>query len=376
MSQREVVLIDAMRTPLGKPFGSLSRFASHDLAAAAIIALLKRTGTNGETLDHTIFGQAHPSTYPSNVGHYAPLLARVPEKVPGYTVHANSASGLQALRNAYYLVASENADVCLAGGVDSYSAAPFVMRNIRRHFSPADRAIADTIDEAECWTQPVPESRRENYEKNYGLSLSPEALEFALNARRRGRTPDPELQQRIVPMAYQDRKKGTVTVTQDEWITGDDRVELLAPYADGACAALLMDSRRAQALGLRPLLTLEGFCTAGTGPEQWQMSGVKALQKLLSRRGLSLSQLDCLEIQENSAADVLSMVRALDIGPDSPAVNPGGGALSLGKNDGADGVIMLLSLALSLQRRGGGRGAVCISSAGGLGMALLACRRP
>ncbi len=370
MREHRVFIIDTVRTPWGKPGGSLARLHSADLAAAALYRLLDRTGVKGGEIGHVVFGQAHPSTYPNNIGHYASLAAHLPERVPGYTVHSNSASALQAVRSAFYLIASGNEEVCIAGGADSYSAAPFAVRNARSHFKPENRVISDTIEEAELWTQPAPMTREAHYGKTYGGKISAEATRFQEQSRSMADQAKERFAGQMAPVTYHDRKRGDIAVSHDEWLDTTGRPRL-APYADGAAAVLLTTQKRADQLGLIPRAELLGFAVAGCEAETWQNAGATAVKKLLSRHRLTIADIGCMEILENSAEDVLSTMSALRAGTVFPVVNRYGGALSFGKNDGADGIAMLLSLTCALQDAGSTFGVICMSSAGGLGMAAL-----
>ena len=132
MNMKKVVIADSVRTAWGKPGGGLSPFLPSDFSAELLKKLLERTGVEATAVDQVVFGQAHPSTMPNNLGHYAWLKAELPVEVPGYTVQSCSGSALQALRNCYYLIATGNENICVAGGADSYSAAPFALRDVRK----------------------------------------------------------------------------------------------------------------------------------------------------------------------------------------------------------------------------------------------------
>lgn len=364
----KVVVIDSVRTPWCKPNGGMASLISSDLARAALLGLLERTGLEARQAEQTVFGQGHPSTYPNNIGHFAALCAGFPEETPGYTVHSNCACGLQALRSAFYLIASGSAHCCIAGGADSYSAAPLVIRNARTRFAPADRVVIDTVEEAERSTQPAAITRLAHYRSAYGGS-SAAAEAFARASRENALAFVREHAAQIVPVRYTDRKKGEVCIQRDEW-PDFPAFSDLAPYADGAAASLLMSQERARALGLHPAAVILGFAVAGCAPDQRQRAGALAAQKLLGRHGLSIGDIDCVEILENSAQDVLFALDLLGAGgQDLPAVNACGGALSFGKNDGADGIAMLISATASL--KADELGLLCIGGAGGQGMAAL-----
>ena len=362
---KNVVLIDAVRTAWGKPGAGLAPFISSDFSAKILTALLERTGVDALAVDQVVFGQALPSTMPNNIGHYAWLKAELPVDVPGVTVQSCTGSALQALRSCYYLIATGNENVCVAGGADSYSAAPFALRDARNHFYPQHRTFIDTIEESEMCTQPEPMGRLEQYELVHGKELSAQAVEFAKQSIAKAQAADNAAQ--IHPISYEVRKKGTVTVDQDEWLkTPQDTEAALAPYADGAAVAMLMSEEKAQELGLTPMAQLQGFAVAGCDPKQMQTSGAMAVQKLLKNKGLTMEDIAVVEVIENSAQDVIDTMAVLG---GNAKVNPMGGALAYGKNDGAEGIAMLMRLVNSLEK--GQKGIVCVYSAGGQGMATL-----
>ena len=362
---KNVVLIDAVRTAWGKPGAGLAPFISSDFSAKILTALLERTGVDALAVDQVVFGQALPSTMPNNIGHYAWLKAELPVDVPGVTVQSCTGSALQALRSCYYLIATGNENVCVAGGADSYSAAPFALRDARNHFYPQHRTFIDTIEESEMCTQPEPMGRLEQYELVHGKELSAQAVEFAKQSIAKAQAADNAAQ--IHPISYEVRKKGTVTVDQDEWLkTPQDTEVALAPYADGAAVAMLMSEEKAQELGLTPMAQLQGFAVVGCDPKQMQTSGAMAVQKLLKNKGLTMEDIAVVEVIENSAQDVIDTMAVLG---GNAKVNPMGGALAYGKNDGAEGIAMLMRLVNSLEK--GQKGIVCVYSAGGQGMATL-----
>ena len=361
---KKVVITQAARTPWGVPGGTLEPLMSSDMAAPMLKALLERGGVEPTDVDQVIFGQAHPSTMPNNIGHYAWLKAELPVEVPGYTVQSYSGSALQALRNCYYLIATGNESICVAGGADSYSAAPFVLRDARNHFYPQHRTFIDSIEEAEQYTQPKPMSRQEQYELAHGSQLSAEAAEYARQSIAKAQAADCSAQ--ILPISYEVRKKGTVTVDKDELVASACADKVLSPYADGAAVTMLMSEDKAKELGVKTQAAICGFAVAGCAPTKQQTSGAMAVEKLLKNKGLSMDDIAVLEVIENSAQDVVDTVKTLG---GNAQVNPMGGALAYGKNDGAEGIIMLMRLVDSLKE--GQKGVLCVYSAGGQGMAAL-----
>ncbi len=366
MKEQKVFLTDIVRTPMGCPGKSLEKFMSSDLAAKTILKLLDRAALDPLAVGQVVYGQSLPSTMPNNIGHYAWLKAELPVDVPGYTVQANAGSGLQALRNAYYLIATGNEDIVMAGGADSYSAAPFVMRDVRLHFKPQDRMVIDSLDEAECCTQPEPMSRLEQYQSAHGEEESEEAKAFAAASREKAAAFAAAAEGTIAPMSYVDRKKGEIVISADEWL-GKAAEGPLAPMADCAAVGLLASEEALAAKKLTPVAEVLGFAAIGCDPMKQEAAGALAVEKLLAKKGVAKEDLAYLEITENSAADVLENAAALGIAAEK--CNPFGGALAFGKCDGAEGLLMLQRLTLALKK--GELGVVCSYSAGGMGMAML-----
>ena len=370
METRNVVVAQVLRTPWCRPGLAMERFMSSDLAAPVLLKLLESTGVAPELVDQVVFGQGHPSTMPNNIGHYAWLKAQLPVEVPGYTVQSNTASALQAVRNAYYLIASGNEQICIAGGADSYSAAPFVMRDVRNHFYPKDRVVQDSLEEAERCTQPGPMSRLEQYEEVYPNADTARAEAFGAQSLEKAAGFQALYGEQLVPISYTDRKKGEVVFSQDSYLQGGENEAFpLAPYADGAAAAMLMSREKAQELGVTPLAEILGFAVAGGDTVKRQETGAAAVKKLLERKGLTMDDVAVVEILENSAQDVLETAAALG---GSPSVNPLGGALAYGLNDGAEGIAMLQRLIVATKP--GQLGVLCMYGAGGQGMAALIAR--
>ena len=365
MKEQRVFVTDVVRTALGAPGKGLDKFMSSDLAAKVILRLLEKNSLDPLAVDQVVFGQSLPSTMPNNIGHFAWLKAELPVDVPGYTVHSNTDSGLQALRNAYNLVATGNERIVLAGGADSYSAAPFVMRDVRLHFFPQDRIVIDSLDEAECCTQPEPMSRKEQFEKAHGEE-SEAAKAFRETEDAKAAALAGLLGDELVPMSWVDRKKGEIVVNADEW-PGKTKEGPLSPNADCAAVTLAVSEEALAAKGLKPAAELLGFASLGGSPDDPVKAGAEAVKKLLAKKGLKAEDVALFEIAENSADDVLALAASLNI----PAgkINPFGGALAFGRCDGAEGILMLQRLLHAL--RPGECGVIALYSAGGMGMAAL-----
>ena len=366
MKEQRVFVTDVVRTPLGAPGKGLDRFMSSDLAAKVILRLLEKNGLDPLAVDQVVFGQSLPSTMPNNIGHFAWLKAELPVDVPGYTVHSNTDSGLQALRNAYNLVATGNEKIVLAGGADSYSAAPFVMRDTRLHFYPQDRIMIDSLDEAECCTQPEPMSRLEQFEKAHGKGDPEAAKAYREAGEQKAAAFKEAVKAEIAPMSWIDRKKGEIVISEDEW-PGRAKEGPLSPNADGAAVTLVLSEEALAANKLTPAAELLGFAAYGDDPEKPNPAAEAAVRKLLARKGLKAEDIALFEILENSAEDVLETAATLNVPAEK--INPFGGALAFGRCDGAEGILMLQRLIKGLKT--GERGLLLIPAPGGMGMAAL-----
>ena len=366
MNKQRVFVTDVVRTAMGVPGKGLDKFMSSDLAAKAILCLLEKNALDPLAVDQVVFGQSLPSTMPNNIGHFAWLKAELPVEVPGYTVQSNADSGLQALRNAYNLIASGNDEIVLAGGADSYSAAPFVMRDVRLHFYSQDRVVIDSLDEAECCTQPEPMSRLEQYEKAHGKGESEEAQAFRAAEEEKAAALKDLLGDELVPMSYTDRKKGEIIISEDEW-PGKAKEGPLSPNADCAAVTLTVSEKALSERKIAPAAEILGFAVSGTDAECFEKAGAQAVKKLLDKLSLKADDIALFEIVENSAEDVLETARSLGISAEK--INPFGGALAFGKCDGAEGILMLQRLLHALKP--GECGVIALYSAGGMGMAAL-----
>ena len=353
MKEQRVFLTDLVRTPLGAPGGSLKRFMSSDLAAKAIRKLLDRQQLDPLAVDQVVFGQSLPSTMPNNIGHFAWLKAELPALARG-----------AAAANA--VIATGNDDIVMAGGADSYSAAPFVMRDVRLHFYPQDRIVIDSLDEAECCTQPEPMSRLEQYESAHGKDTAEEEAAFAAESLRKAGALRALEGDAVVPMSYVDRKKGEIVIEKDEW-PGKAHEGPLSPKADGAAVALLAGEESLETKGLKPVAEILGFAVSGCDPVRQEEAGAPAAEKLLKTKGLKASDIALFEIKENSGADVKKTAESLNIPMEK--VNPFGGAAAFGGCDGAEGLLMLDRLVNGL--KAGELGVIVSHSAGGMGMAAL-----
>jgi 3-oxoadipyl-CoA thiolase len=394
----EAFLCAGVRTPIGRYGGALSAVRPDDLAAHTIRELMARAvPLPPAAVDDVIWGCANQAGEDNrNVARMAGLLAGLPESVPGVTVNRLCGSGLEAVGQAARAIRSGEADVIIAGGVESMSRAPFVMGKATEAFSRS----ADVFDTTIGW-------RFVNrlMKERYGVDSMPEtaenvAAEFqisradqdafalrsqtrALAAQARGR-----FAREIAPVTVEGRKGQSTVVDTDEHprsTTLDKLGALPTPFRpggtvtagnasgvnDGAAALLVVSDRFAEKQGLQPLARIVAMTTAGVPPRIMGIGPAPASQKLLERLGLTIGDVDVIELNEAFAAQALAVTRQLGLPDDAAHVNPNGGAIALGHPLGMSGARLALTAAIELQERLAKR-ALCTMCIGvGQGIALM-----
>ena len=364
------VIIDFVRTPLCAMGQALSTRTVDQLESVCMEALLQRTGIRAEDLEHTICGHAHMDTDPYNLSRTAWLLARLNENVPGYTVHAGEASGLMALMKAYYLFRSGNDLTAFVGGAESYSRAPYILREARYGVDLDRFPVVDSIPEGERWTQPVPMDPKDlakalAEEKGY----SPDALD-CVRTDELDRADLHLWDSRIVPVKWLDRKNKEICVMEDSFPDASDGY---ARYVDGAVCMLTAEEDKAKELALKPMGRIVGFAWAACSPENRWASVVSAVDKLLSRHAeVKPSKIMDVEILADSAATTLAISEGLiKLGFQPSVFNPNGSSLVWGVNEGGDGVLATGRALLHLQKVGGEYALVAASVGGGESIVML-----
>jgi len=395
----DAFICDAVRTPIGRYGGGLSGVRTDDLAALPIRALTERhPELDWAALDDVIYGCANQAGEDNrNVARMAALLAGLPADVPGGTVNRLCGSGMDAVGMVARMVRSGEAELALAGGVESMSRAPFVIPKGTSAFSRSTEIHDTTIG----WR-----FVNKLMKKQYGIDSMPETAEnvaeqfsigredqdaFALRsqkswgaAQEAGRFSD-----ELITVTLPQRKGDPLVVDRDEHprpqATLEQLAKLRAPFReggsvtagnasgvnDGACALLLASGAGAERHGLTPLARVVGMAVAGVEPRIMGIGPVPATRKLLARTGVSLDQLDVIELNEAFAAQGLACLRELGLADDDPRVNPNGGAIALGHPLGMSGARLVMTAAYELRRRNG-RYALCTMCIGvGQGIALL-----
>jgi 3-oxoadipyl-CoA thiolase len=399
MSPRPAFIVDAVRSPIGRLGGALAQVRPDDLAAAVIRALVTRTEVAPDSIDDVIFGCTNQAGEDNrNVARMAVLLAGLPVEVPGVTVNRLCASGMQAVADAARLIGSGEADIVIAGGVESMSRAPFVLPKAEAGYARGDVTAYDTMlgwrminprMQALHGTDTLGETAEHVAELHHTSRAAQDAFALrsqqnCLAAQRAGRF-DGEL----VPIEVAQKKGVPVAVVQDEHPRGDLTLEALARLNpvfrkngtitagnasginDGASALLLASKEGLARIGHARFseVRVMGSAVAGVEPRKMGLGPIPATQKLLARLGLATRDLDLIELNEAFAAQCLPCIDALALDPDR--VNVNGGAIALGHPLGCSGARIITTLVHELVRRDAHRGLATMCIGVGQGMSLL-----
>jgi len=393
------LIIDAVRTPIGRYGGALSSVRPDDLAAVPIKALMARhPGLDWAALDDVILGCANQAGEDNrNVARMAGLLAGLPIEVPGTTINRLCGSGLDAIGNAARALRCGEAGLMLAGGVESMSRAPFVMGKSEQAFGRSTQLFDTTIGwrfvnpsmQAQYGIDSMPETA-ENVAERFNIAREDQDA-FALRSQLKAAAAQANgrLAREIVAVEIAQRKGPPKRIEQDEHPRGDTTLEQLArlgtPFRDGgsvtagnasgvndgACALLLASPQAAQRHGLKARGRVLGLAVAGVEPRLMGIGPVPATHKVLELTGLALADMDVIELNEAFAAQGLAVLRELGLADDDPRVNPNGGAIALGHPLGMSGA-RLVTTALHQLELTGGRYALCTMCIGvGQGIALV-----
>ncbi len=394
----QAYICDAIRTPFGRYGGVLSSVRTDDLGAIPLAALMARNPkVDWAALTDLIYGCVNQAGEDNrNVGRMAALLAGLPPEVPASTVNRLCGSGLDALGSAARAIKAGEATMMIAGGVESMSRAPFVMGKAESAFSRSAEIFDTTIGwrfvnklmKQKYGTDSMPETA-ENVADEYKIKREDQdrmalASQLKAVAAQKAGYFDAE----ITPVTIPQKKGDAIVVSKDEHPreTSLEALAKLKPIVrpdgtvtagnasgvnDGACAILLADEAAAQRYGLTPRARIVGMATAGVAPRVMGIGPAPATQKVLALTGLTMAQMDVIELNEAFAAQGLAVLRQLGVRDDDPRVNPNGGAIALGHPLGASGA-RLATTAVNQLHRSGGRYALCTMCIGvGQGIAVI-----
>jgi len=392
---REAWIVEALRTPVGRYGGALAGVRPDDLAATVLEAIIARSGINPALIDDVILGCANQAGEDNrNVARMALLIAGYPVEVAGQTVNRLCGSGLQALASAANAIAVGDADVIVAGGVESMSRAPLVTLKPESGYERGNRELVDTTI---GWRFVNPKlndrypaislgETAERVAQEWNVSREDQDA-FALASQQRAAAAAKVHAEEIVPVHIPQRTGDPVVVDRDEHPRPDTNAASLARLKpafsrdgsvtagnasginDGAAALLVVEAERARALGLTPYARIVATAVAGVDPGVMGIGPVPAIKKLLARTGLTVADLDRVELNEAFASQAVACIRELGLDPEKTNVH--GGAIALGHPLGASGARMATTLVRELGRSGGRYGLAAMCVGVGQGIALL-----
>lgn len=385
----DVVLMEGVRTAIGRFGGALSPLSASDLGAAVIREVLRRANLEPAQVDEVVIGCVGQVAEDAYIARTSSIKAGLPKEVPAYAVNRLCSSGLQSIVSAGQAIRLGEAEVVVAGGVESMSNFPYFVRQARfgyrmGHGTLEDGLIVTLSDPFRRYHMGV---TAENVAERWGIDRTAQDQVALRSQQRMAEAMRAGLfRDQIVPVTVQDRK-GERVVDTDEHPRPDTTLEQLASLKpafkeggtvtagnssginDGAAAVVVMSSDKARTLGLRPRLVLRAAAAAGVEPEYMGIGPVPAVRKALARAGLTLSDIDLIELNEAFAAQAEAVVR--DLGLDWDRVNVNGGAIAHGHPVGATGAILTVKLMYEMERRGARYGLVTMCIGGGQGLAAV-----
>jgi acetyl-CoA C-acetyltransferase len=385
------VILSACRTPIGSFGGVFKDLSAADLGAVVIREAIRRADIKAADVGDVIMGCVLQAGAGMNVARQAALKAGVPVEVPAETVNRVCGSGLQAVVHAVEAVKAGFIDLMLAGGTESMSNAPYLMKGARWGYRMGNGEIVDSMlnEGLTCSINGCHMGMTaEEVARRYGVSRGDQdAFAAESQARAERAIASGSFDKEIVPVDVPQRKGAPLVVTRDEYPragTTVDKLSALRPafaregsvtagnasgINDGAAALVIGTESWATRNGRRPLARILSYCTVGVDPMIMGMGPVEAMRRAVKRANLTLDDLDAIELNEAFAAQSVAVVR--ELGLDPAKVNVHGGAIALGHPIGASGARVLTTLVHVLQARGGGRGAAALCIGGGMGTAMV-----
>jgi acetyl-CoA C-acetyltransferase len=385
------VILAGARTPIGKLSGALASLSGTDLGGVAIAAALERAGVAGTHVDYVVMGQVILAGAGGMPSRQAALKGGVPMTVPSTTINKACLSGLNAIHLADQMIQSGEADIVVAGGMESMTNAPYLLANGRGGYRYGDGTLHDAIlqDALLCaFENEAMGAGTERYAAAEGMPREPQDVFAAASHERAARAQkDGLFDEEITPVSIPQRKGDPIVVTTDEGVrvgtTADSLAKLPAAFAkggnvtagnasqlsDGAAAVIVASKAAAERLGATPLAEIIGYGQVAGPDTNLLHQPSRAIQKALDRAGLGIGDVDLFELNEAFAA--VGLASMADLGISAEVCNVNGGAIALGHPVGMSGARLALTIALELRRRGGGLAAAGLCGAAGQGDAIL-----
>ena len=390
MTDREVVIINGARTAIGKFGGTLKDMNVVDIGVVAVKGAIKRSAIKPGDIDEVILGHARQAGTGPNAARIVSVRAGIPASVPAFGVQQACISGLQSIMLAANSIRLGHSDIVLAGGMEHHSSIPYLSMNTRWGARLGNAVLEDAMfkDGYLCGIEgELMGALTDGLAEKYGISRL-EQEQFAIESQRKAAAAIKSgfFAKAIMPIEIK-QKKGTITFQEDEHPRPDTTLEDLAKLSpafhkdgtitagtssgitDGACALIVMSRERADKLGLKPLAYIRAYATAAVEAKYFGIGPVPAAKEALNSAGLTLDKIDLIEINEAFAAQVLAVVKELQL--DRDKVNVHGGAIALGHPTGMSGARLTLEMPYALEERKGRYGLVTICGNGGHGGAMV-----
>lgn len=400
---RQVVIVDGVRTAVGRFGGSLRDLRAQDLGGVVLKALVQRTGIDPEQIDEVVMGNCHYNGYPG-VARLSMFKADLPETIPAHTVERQCASGLLAVTTGADMIAAGNAEVIAAGGTEAMSSIPYFLEGARWGLKAGNKPLLDgffegserTCGDPSQWGKFLDRSlsmgiTAENVARKHGLTRE-EQDEFAAASHQKAAAAIEAgyFADEIVGVEVPQKRGDPLVFEVDEGVRADSTAEKLgklrpafvkdgtvtagnsSPLNDGAGCVLMMSVDKAKELGLEPRLMVGAYASAGLHPAFMGLGPVPAIGKLMAKTGAGIKDFDLIELNEAFAAQSLGVVKELGFDQEDLAkVNVNGGAIALGHALANSGVRLIINMMNELTRRGDQRGLVSLCVGGGQGMAMM-----
>lgn len=384
----DVVIVAALRTPVGSFGGSLASMPASELGAAVIKSLISETKIKPASVDDVILGHVLSAAAGQNTARQAALAGGLPETVPALTINRVCGSGLDAVALARQAILAGNANTVIAGGQENMSAAVHALPSSRSGQRMGNWEMIDTMITDGLWcamNNYHMGQTAENLADQFSISREDQDA-FALESQNKAAQASDKFSDEIVPVDVPQRRGDPVVFDKDEYPKPDSTLESLSALRaafkrdgsvtaanasginDGAAAVMVMSAAQAKESGLRPLATIKASATAGVDPSIMGYGPVPAVKQCLERAGWSLDEVDLIESNEAFAAQSLTVLRELGMDPDK--VNVNGGAIAIGHPIGASGARILVTLLHEMKRRGARKGLATLCIGGGQGVAL------
>lgn len=387
----EVVIVAAVRTPIGSFGGSLKDISAVDLGSLVIKNAIERAGLKPEQVDEVIMGNVLGAGLGQNVARQMSVHAGVPVTVPAFTINKVCGSGLKAVQLAVQAVLCGDAEVVVAGGAENMSQAPYILPNQRWGSRMGNATVVDTMlrdgltDGFEDYHMGI---TAENVAEQYGITREDQDS-FALQSQKRAvaAVESGRFKEEIIPVEIPQRRGESLVFDTDEFPRKDVSLEGLSKLRpafqkdgsvtagnssginDGAAAVVVMSAEKAKELGVPVLATIKSYASAGLDPKVMGCGPIYASRKALEKAGLTVADLDLVESNEAFAAQACAVAKELNL--DLEKVNVNGGAISLGHPIGASGCRILVTLLHEMQKRDAKRGLATLCIGGGMGTALI-----